>query len=291
MMILLCAAVLLIMCLAVSFHDTRHFTVTRYKIAVPKLLKKQRFCLLTDLHDQVYGSDNRPLLEAVAKEKPDGIIIAGDLITARGRVEKLRPDTAVDLVRGLAGIAPVYIGEGNHEHRIRTWYWQFGDFYRKYAKRLKAAGRVVLLREGDAVLPEAGLHIRGLDADEVFFRKFVKTPMTKEYLDRELGEPDKERADLVVAHHPWYFPEYAGWGDCLVTAGHYHGGIARLPFIGGVISPAFRFFPKYDSGVHKLSGSTMVVSRGLGTHTIRFRFFNSGELVVMDLIPEDDKER
>ncbi len=286
MMILLCAAgVLLCLCLAVSFHDTRHFTVTRYSIVLPKLKKPQSICVLSDLHDHEYGRDNEKLISAVAGQKPDLIVIAGDLLTAHRDEAHLQPDIAVNLVKELAKTAPVYIGEGNHEHRIRTWYWEYGDFYKRYVKRLKAAG-AKHLREGDVILEDAGLHIRGLDADEIFFRKFVKTPMTREYLDRELSSPDPERADILVAHHPWFFPEYAGWGDCLVLSGHFHGGIVRLPFIGGVISPAFRLFPKYDSGVHTLGGSSMVVSRGLGTHTIRFRCFNPGELVVIDLMPQ-----
>ena len=78
-----------------------------------------------------------------------------------------------------------------------------------------------------------------------------------------------------------YFDYYAKWGADLVLSGHVHGGLLRLPIIGGVISPQIKLFPKYTGGLYKLNKAVMIVSRGLGTHTIRFRFFNPPELVVV----------
>ena len=57
----------------------------------------------------------------------------------------------------------------------------------------------------------------------------------------------------------------------------------KLPFLGGVISPALRLFPKYDGGEFKEGKSTMILGRGLGTHTLPIRIFNPGELVVIHL--------
>ena len=49
--------------------------------------------------------------------------------------------------------------------------------------------------------------------------------------------------------------------------------------LGGVISPRLHLFPRYDGGKFTCGNSTMIVSRGLGMHTIPFRFNNPGELV------------
>ncbi|MDE7478526.1 MAG: hypothetical protein K2M91_11355, partial [Lachnospiraceae bacterium] len=57
-----------------------------------------------------------------------------------------------------------------------------------------------------------------------------------------------------------------------------HGGIMRLPFLGGVIAPSYKIFPKYDGGVFQYGKSTMLLGRGMGSHTIPFRFFNPAEL-------------
>ena len=60
----------------------------------------------------------------------------------------------------------------------------------------------------------------------------------------------------------------------------------RLPLLGGVLSPALRLFPKYDGGLFQEGGSTMILGRGLGSHTIPIRIFNPGELIVVTLEPE-----
>jgi hypothetical protein len=49
------------------------------------------------------------------------------------------------------------------------------------------------------------------------------------------------------------------------------------------LAPSYMLFPKYDGGVFKDGGSTMLLSRGLGSHTFNLRFFNPAELCVVDL--------
>ena len=76
-----------------------------------------------------------------------------------------------------------------------------------------------------------------------------------------------------------------------MISGHVHGGIMRLPFIGGVIAPTFRLFPKYSGGIYEKAmedgqKSVMVLSNGLGSHTIPVRIFNPGQLVVIELDSE-----
>ena len=68
-----------------------------------------------------------------------------------------------------------------------------------------------------------------------------------------------------------------------MVSGHVHGGFMRLPILGGVLTPAFKLFPKYDGGEFREGTATMILSRGLGTHTLPIRIFNPGELVVIHL--------
>ena len=66
--------------------------------------------------------------------------------------------------------------------------------------------------------------------------------------------------------------------------------MVRIPFLKkGVISPALRLFPKYDGGLFRQDKSVMLLSRGLGMHTIPIRLFNPGELLVVDLEGIDEK--
>ena len=64
------------------------------------------------------------------------------------------------------------------------------------------------------------------------------------------------------------------------------GGMVRVPIWGkGVVSPNVRLFPKYDGGEFTLGKTRMLLSRGLGMHTIPVRLFNPGEVLEVDLLP------
>ena len=111
--------------------------------------------------------------------------------------------------------------------------------------------------------------------------------MTKEEVEKLLGSPKKDTFSILIAHNPEYFPYYAAWGADLTVSGHIHGGIMRLPWIGGVISPSLRLFPKYDSGEFEENGKKMILSRGMGLHHIKLRFFNRPEISVIKITCQD----
>ena len=73
-----------------------------------------------------------------------------------------------------------------------------------------------------------------------------------------------------------------------VLSGHLHGGIIRLPGIGGLITPQAIPFPKYSGEMTTEGEQTIIVSRGLGTHTINLRFLNEAEMIVIHLRGEKD---
>ena len=115
--------------------------------------------------------------------------------------------------------------------------------------------------------------------------------MEQGYLQGLLGNARKDNYVILLAHNPDFFSEYARWGADLTISGHVHGGIARVPFWGkGVISPSLRLFPEYDGGIFEQGGAKMLLSRGLGTHTIPVRLFNPGELWVVDFTAKGKSE-
>ena len=84
-----------------------------------------------------------------------------------------------------------------------------------------------------------------------------------------------------------YTPEIAVEEADLVLSGHVHGGLFRLPLLGGVISPRFQLFPHYDRGVFTDGEHTMILSAGLGWHGFPFRFNNLPEIVNITLEKEE----
>ncbi len=278
--ILLVILLLIIASVAVIYHDTHSFVVRSYDMNSDKIDRDYTFALLSDLHGYSFGEDNEKLIKAVEKINPDAVLCAGDMFTAHFINGEIQYQTGQHVLTELAGKFPVYMGNGNHERKVKTFTYEFGNLYDRYRSTLVKAGVTVLENES-VQIKGTNIRITGLDLDRKYFRKVVKNEMEEGLLNRSLGRSDKSKFQVLIAHNPQYFEEYSDWGADLTVSGHVHGGIIRLPFVGGVISPAIALFPKYDGGKFERNGRTMVLSRGLGTHSIHVRMFNPGELDVI----------
>ena len=279
-MIITVIALLLFFFIMIMVLDGNRFRVVSYEISHEKIKKPYTFVVLSDLHNKVYGKNHEKLIRAIEKEQPAGVLIAGDLLTAKPGYPL---HLALDLLEQLAPKYPIYYGMGNHEARLFLYPEVYGTMGADYEEKLTGLG-ISLLRNESRSLGE-DLVITGLDMKREYYKRFKKTTMTTEYLKKTLGEKNKDKFQILLAHHPDYFQEYSSWGADLVLSGHVHGGMVRFPFLGGVISPALRLFPKYDGGCFEEKESRMILSRGLGMHTIPVRLFNPGELVVLKLSP------
>ncbi len=274
---------LVVLSAAVIYHDTHNFVVRNYEVKTDKIKGDYTFVLLADLHGYVFGNNNDRLLEAVYKVDPDAVLCAGDMFVAREQDGRLRTEAGEHVLKELAARYPVYASNGNHEKKIKTFTKEFGNTFARYKSGLQRAG-VTYLEDKSAYIEGTNIRVTGLDLSREYFQKVVKKHMEPDLLDRELGEitgDDKEKFQVLIAHNPQYFAEYAAWGADLTVSGHVHGGIIRLPLLGGVISPALALFPKYSGGKYMIGDKTMVLSRGLGTHTIHVRMFNPGEVSVI----------
>ena len=263
----------------VMIVDGNRFMIREYTLESDKINKEYTFALLADLHNRSYGADNVKLVAAVDKVKPDVILTAGDMLTAKPGKSF---ETALSFMKQIAKKYPVYYGIGNHEYRMKIYREDYGDAFEKYTGALKEAG-IHVLDNSTAVAEE--FVVTGVSIDRKYYKRFKKTVMDRQYLPDTIGSAVPDKFHILLAHNPEYFEEYAGWGPDLVVSGHVHGGIMRLPVLGGVISPKLVLFPKYDGGLFKKDKTTMILSRGLGMHTLPIRIFNPGELVVIHLLP------
>lgn len=267
--------------LAIGLIDGNRFEVVREELVLPKLKKECKLVLISDVHNKVYGEKNAPFIKAVKKINPDFIILAGDLVTSRAG-EDMMP--GLELARELSKDFKIYYGLGNHETKLKEQPDKYGTMYEELKKGL-ADKNIVLLENESAELPEYHIRITGLELSLEYFAHFKIRKMEKGYLESAVGRADKSKCNLLIAHNPDYFSEYTKWGADLVLSGHVHGGIMRLPVLGGVIAPSYRLFPKYDGGIFRENGAVMLLGRGMGAHTIPFRFFNPAQLYAVTLKP------
>lgn len=265
-----------------AFFDSNRFVTRTYEIRSEKLTKHCRFVLLADLHNKSFGKGNHRLLSAIEEISPDAILTAGDMLTA---VRGADFTNALSIMEKLAAKYPVYYGMGNHEYRLGLYPEHYPGMYEGYLEGLKKAGIEPLINE-TAYLPAWNIAVCGAQIDRDYYRHFRRMPMEPSYLPKLLGTPEEGCFQLLIAHNPVYFDAYAEWGADLVVAGHVHGGIMRLPLFGGVLSPMLTLFPVYDGGIFHEKESTMILSRGLSSHTPPIRIFNPGELIVIDLKPD-----
>lgn len=268
----------------VTLYDSSRFVVRRLKLSDRRILKPVRAVVVADLHNKRYGKENETLLAAIREEKPDMILIAGDILTAQPG-KSMEP--ALQFLRALAEEFPVYYGNGNHEHRLKLYPQTYKNMAKEYGQALEAMG-IRPLVNCHGVLEEWGIAVYGAEIEKRFYNRFQQEPMKPGYLAGLLGVPDKSLYTVLLAHNPNYFPQYAQWGADFTVSGHVHGGVVRVPIWGrGLISPSLRFFPKYDGGIFREGEAVMLLSRGLGMHTIPVRLFNPGELWVVELMPAE----
>lgn len=264
-------------------YDSNRFVINRYEIADKRIKKGCRMVMLADLHNKCYGKNNIRLLQAIRECKPDFIMVAGDIPTAKPGNSL---DVAVSFMEELAKEYPVYYGNGNHEHRMKLYLSIYGDMAERYGKALEKCGIRPLVNEHIA-LAEYGIMVYGAEIDKLYYKRFQPPHMDGGYMESVLGICPEDVYCILIAHNPDYFKEYAAWGADLVLSGHVHGGLIRIPFVNrGVASPTLRLFPKYTGGIYKQDKSLMILSRGLGMHTIPIRLFNPGEVAVIDLKSE-----
>ncbi len=283
-MIAIIAAIVIAVTLLVLFvyKESTGFRVVHYSFVNEKLKSDSyRFALISDLHDCVYGDDNMPVMDAIEKEEVDAVFLAGDMVTSYME-PKYHDGNAIRFVKKLAEKYPVFYGIGNHEDKIRQNQDDFSGMYEHLTEELAKAGLHILSDEKVSI-EEAGIDVYGLDMEHEYYRKLMTNRIPEDYLEKKLGSNDESRVSILIAHNPEHFDRYALWKPDYVLSGHVHGGIINIPPLGGLISPQLKLFPKYDAGVFTKDGSTMILSRGLGSHTIPIRIFNKAEVIVVDI--------
>lgn len=252
-----------------------------YQISSDKINTPVRILQLTDLHNNEFGENNQELIDRVASQSPDLILITGDLLNS----DESRTDIATNLISSLCDIASIYISLGNHEVEYQQ---QFGtDIIRLY----EDAGAVVLDRQyQDFEVNGQKLRLGGI----------YGYCLPAKYLETNEADPEEcaflsdfQNTDLytiLMCHMPvcWILNDGLDeWDVDCVLAGHVHGGQVVLPLIGGVYAPDMGWFPGKLQGLYSSTdgSSTMVLSTGLGNTESVPRFNNVPEVVTVDILP------
>ena len=218
--------------------------VTRFEVSSPQLPQQfdgLRVALITDLHAGAVRSAafTRQVVELTNAERPDLVVIAGDLEdgTAARYAPEIAPLADLDAPLG------VYVTTGNHEMYRDTANWV--QAFRDLGLTVLANTSAPLERDG-ATITLAGIHDlegKGEWAPDV---------------DAALAGSDAGAFTLFVAHQPLAALQLEGRGVDLQLSGHTHGGqLWPIRYLVPLQQPMV-------DGTATVAGTTVVTSRGAG---------------------------
>lgn len=278
--IVLVLLILFLLILLESDRELKKVRITEYSYESSKLKKEKlgkSFIFLSDFHEAVHGKLNERIFQMVRDSKPDFILIGGDMINGRDEDEDISP--AVSLIKGLAEQAPVYMASGNHEMKVRKGLYGSPKLWDRFFGEIK--DYISYIDDESVDLIDIPVRIVGLDLEYGYYKRLVDQTLDVSKIKEHIGSPDPDRINILLAHNPEYFKSYSKWGADIILSGHFHGGMIRLPILGGVISPKLTIFPKYEYGCFSEDNSKMYVTNGLGQHSVKLRLNNIPEIVLV----------
>ena len=248
-------------------YEASHVVVSRHDVRIPGLpsgLDGLRIAQVSDVHFPGNRTAAAAALEHLHRERPDIVLLTGDMIETREALRYVRSFTG-DARGRLATVAVL----GNWEHRAGAAGSVAESAYR-------SAGAELLVNRSTTVdVGGVPLTLVGID-------------------DPVSGSPDLIQARLNViagsteiwlVHAPGYLeepPARTSAPPSLMLAGHTHGGQIRIPLLPAVKpTGAGRFL----EGWYYDTIAPLYVSRGVGTTGIPARFLCPAELPVFTLRP------
>lgn len=273
-------ALLLIAAGISAFVCSRVIKVTQYDVELDGITNPVKLVVVSDIHGKVFGDDNEPLCELVAAQEPDAIVLLGDLFPSD--FQEADAAYVLHLTEQMQSIAPVYFAMGNHE---KSYTARYGD---TWIDAIKDTGATVF-DETCLDLELRGNTIRfggSMGHGYLFGRTEEQFEASSDYkILTEMQESPYPA--ILLAHWPDTVALSDGpqrWKIDLVLCGHTHGGVVRVPGIGGVYAPLQGWWPKYDYGEFQLNAQMrMIITSGLSGHGQVPRIFNLPEICVINL--------
>lgn len=232
----------------------------------PEAGRGLRIALLSDLH---VGSPHvglerlRSVVEAVNRESPDLILLAGDFVVGRQGQARVKPGVFAPELGKLRARLGVIAVLGNHD-------WWYSGLHVRQA--LEANGVTVL--DNQAVSCETG-------AGTLWVAGLGELWLKRNDMNAALESVPEGAPLILLAHNPDIFPTVPARVN-LVLAGHTHGGQVTFPFIGAPVVPS-RYGQRFAAGYIAENGRRMFVTTGVGTSILPVRFGVPPEIVILTL--------
>ena len=273
-LIIVFISLLVILVLFINEKANEKVIITKYTYThseVPKAFSGFKILLISDMHEAPFSDQ---IAEHIKNISPDIIVFTGDMA--------LLPDKSIRatsrIAKAIQGI-PMYAVSGNHETQCED--------YNEIIKTMWQKGMIPL--ENDSVCIERG--------EESFLLLGIKDPTSNVISEEKLEEirnqiesefPDGPCFSVLLSHRADLDPDIKNTSVDLILSGHLHGGVMRLPFLGGVVGKNDdKWFPDYEYGLYiDDTAADMIVSGGCDKNPEKKRYFNPPEVVLITLEKE-----
>jgi len=241
-------------------HDTLALKREQWDLFYPNLpaaLEGKTICQLSDLHLETLQILPERIQQIVMAQKPDLLVITGDIISTRTDLDKLE-----NYLGGLTATYGKFVVMGNNDYSHLS-----NTLFKRYLKQFQSLGWTPLLNDA-TFLSSLNLWMIGVD-DPATAHDDVALAYQKVPLASTSSTPPFQ---LVLAHSTDCLDGVAENGADLLLTGHTHGGQIRIPGLQPLITNTYLGDRGIYEGYHVINGVPLYINRGIGESVIPLRF-------------------
>ena len=275
--LLLSLLIICFICIYEIYISYNSLEVNNDYIINTKINDSINVAIISDLHDNQLGENNKELIDKINSQSPDIILVIGDMVDSDSKNSKI----AINLMKELCKDNKVFFSLGNSD----IDYIEAGTS--DLIKELEDVGVTVLDKAYEDIEVNGNtIRIGGMYA--YAFGLNGNNDVDKDTIEGGVYDflTDFQNTDnykIMMAHRPdsFIFGDASEvWDIDLVVSGHTHGGQVVLPFLGGLYVGDQGYFPEYDKGLFDLNKIKILITSGLGSGKQKIPRFNNVPEVV-----------
>lgn len=240
------------------YLSTSGLIVKEYPVVnekIPNSFSGIKIVHFSDLHygSVVFEKELKNVVKKINELNPEIVVFTGDLIEKRYNFNNNDITILVDNLSNINAKIGKYSIIGNHDYSNE----EFGN---------------IMYKSGFNYLDNKSEKVYYLDSIPIEIVGVTSLIQSHPDYEKAFLDVDETFYTILLAHEPDVLLKLNDYNIDLLLSGHTHGGQVRLPFIGSIVKVAGG--KTYYEEKYKVNNTDLFISSGIGTSTLKFRFFN-----------------